>query len=56
MSSNCATDSACDVQVTDGTLQYWVGNELVKTVAPQTKGEIRKKYADGTAPTRARSV
>ncbi len=56
MSSNCATDSACDVQVTDGTLQYWVGNELVKTVARQTKGEIRKKHADGTAPTRARSA
>ena len=46
--------NACDVLVTDGTLQYWVGNELVKTVARQTKGEIRKKYADGTAPTRAR--
>jgi transposase InsO family protein len=46
--------SACDVLVTDGTLQYWVGNELVKTVARQTKGEIRKKHADGTAPTRAR--
>ena len=30
------------------------GNELVKTVARQTKGEIRKKHADGTAPTRAR--
>jgi transposase InsO family protein len=48
--------SACDVLVTDGTLQYWVGNELVKTVARQTKGEIRKKHADGTAPTRAGSV
>ena len=47
--------SACDVLVADGTLQYWVGNELVKTVARQTKGEIRKKHADGTAPTRARS-
>ena len=46
--------SACDVLVTDGTLQYWVGNELVKTVARQTKGEIRKKHADGTAPTRGR--
>jgi transposase InsO family protein len=48
--------NACDVLVTDGTLQYWVGNELVKTVARQTTGEIRKKHADGTAPTRARSV
>ena len=44
------------VLVTDGTLQYWVGNDLVKTVARQTKGEIRKKHADGTAPTRARSA
>ena len=43
--------SACDVLVTEGTLQYWVGSELVKTVARQTKGEIRKKHADGTAPT-----
>jgi len=48
--------SACDVLVTDGTLQYWVGNELVKTVARQTKGEIRKKHADGTAPSRTRSA
>jgi transposase InsO family protein len=48
--------SACDVLVTDGTLQYWVGNELVKTVARETKGEIRKKHADGTAPTRGKSV
>jgi transposase InsO family protein len=47
--------SACDVLVTDGTLQYWVGNELVKTVARETEGEIRKKHADGTAPTKARS-
>jgi hypothetical protein len=31
-----------------------VGNELVKTAARETKGEIRKKHADGTAPTRAR--
>jgi hypothetical protein len=47
--------SACDVLVTDGTLQYWVGNELVKTVARETKGEIRKKHADGTAPQRGRA-
>ena len=46
---------ACDVLVTDGTLQLWVGDELVKTVARETKGEIRKKHADGTAPTRGRS-
>src|SRR5579864_4401628 len=47
--------SARDVLVTDGTLQFWVGNELLKTVARETQGEIRKKHADGTAPTR-RSV
>jgi transposase InsO family protein len=47
--------SACDVLVTDGTLQLWVGNELVKTVARETKGVIRKKHADGTAPPRWKS-
>ena len=42
--------SACDVLVTDGVLQFWVGNELLKTVARTGKGgEVRKKHADGTA-------
>jgi transposase InsO family protein len=45
--------SACDVLVTDGVLQFWVGNELLKTVARTGKGgEVRKKHADGTAPRR----
>ena len=45
--------SACDVLVTDGVLQFWVGNELLKTVARSGKGgEVRKKHADGTAPRR----
>jgi len=42
--------SPCDVLVTDGLLQFWVGNELLKTVARTSKGEIRKKHAQGTAP------
>jgi transposase InsO family protein len=41
--------SACNVLVTDSVLQFWVGNELLKTVAPTTTGEIRKKRAGGTA-------
>ena len=39
--------SACDVLVTDKLLQFWVGNELLKTVARTTTGEIRKKHAAG---------
>ena len=43
--------SACDVLVTDGVLQFWVGNELLKTAVRTGKaGEVRKKHADGTAP------
>jgi transposase InsO family protein len=42
--------SACDVLVTDQVLQCWVGNELLKTVARSSRGEIRKKHAEGTAP------
>ena len=41
--------SACDVLVTDGVLQFWVGSELLKTVARTSLGEIRKKRANGTA-------
>src|SRR5437667_2530993 len=40
--------NACDVLVTDGLLQFWVGNELLKTVARTSVGEIRKKHADRT--------
>ena len=40
--------SPCDVLVTDGLLQFWVGNELLKTVARSSVGEIRKKHADST--------
>ena len=39
--------STCDVLVSDGLFQFWVGNELLKTVARITPGaEIRKKHAE----------
>ena len=44
--------SACNVLVTDGVLQFWVGNELLKTVARTSRGEVRNKNALGTAPRR----
>ncbi len=44
--------SACEVLVTDGLLQFWVGNELLKTVVRTSKGNVRKLHADGTAPRR----
>lgn len=44
--------SACDVLVTDGLLQFWVGNELLKTVARTSSGQVRKLHADGAAPRR----
>ena len=38
---------SCDVLVTDGLFQFWVGNELLRTVARATPGaEIRKKHAE----------
>jgi transposase InsO family protein len=40
----------CDVLVTPGLFQFWVGNELLKTVARTKSGEVRKKHAEGTAP------
>ena len=42
--------SACDVLVTHGLLQFWVGSELLKTVARISKGPVRKLHAYGTAP------
>ena len=41
--------SACDVLVSDKLLQFSVGNELLKTVARTSTGEIRNKHAGGTA-------
>jgi hypothetical protein len=43
--------STCDVLVTAGLFQFWVGNELLRTVARATPGaEIRKKHAEHKAP------
>jgi transposase InsO family protein len=42
--------SACNVLVSEALLQFWVGNELLKTVARTGRGEIRKKNASGTSP------
>ena len=42
--------SACDVLVTDGLLQFWVGNELLKTVARTSNGPVRKLHVSGSAP------
>ncbi len=39
--------SRCDVLVTDTVLQFWIGNQLLKTVARTSKGEIRKKRPQG---------
>jgi Integrase core domain len=44
--------SACDILVRDGTLQFWVGSQLVKSEVRATKGVIRKKNAEGQAPRR----
>jgi len=44
--------TGCDVLVTPNLLQFWIGNELVKTVPRTRNGEIRKKHAAGTAPRR----
>lgn len=35
----------CDVHVTEELLQFWVGNELLKTVTRTSRGEVRKKRA-----------
>ena len=40
--------SGCDILVTDQLLQFWIGHDLVKTVARTRSGQIRKKNAAGT--------
>ena len=42
----------CDVLVTDGLFQFWVGNELLKTVARSKPGPVRKKHAEHTTAER----
>jgi transposase InsO family protein len=40
----------CDVLVTDKVLQFWAGDELLKTVTRTSSGDIRKKNAQGSRP------
>lgn len=44
--------SACDVLVSDGLLQFWIGDQLVKAAARTDPRPIRKKRAAGTSPRR----
>ena len=44
------TDVAAEWRVSGGLFQFWVGNELLKTVARTGSGPIRKKNASGTSP------
>jgi transposase InsO family protein len=37
----------CDVLVGEATLQFWIGEELLKTVTRSSTGEVRKKHAQG---------
>jgi hypothetical protein len=42
--------SPCDVSVTGDLLQFWVGNQLVKTAACNSDRPIRNKHAAGNGP------
>lgn len=42
--------SACNVLVGDKVLQFWIGDQLLKTVARSGSDQVRKKNASGTAP------
>jgi transposase InsO family protein len=38
----------CDVLVSDQLLQFWIDDELLKTVTRTSTGEVRKKHAQGS--------
>jgi transposase InsO family protein len=40
----------CDVLITDQLLQFWIGEELLKTTTRTSTGEVRKKHAQGSRP------
>jgi len=40
----------CDVLVSDQILQFWIGEQLLKTVTRTRSGEVRKKHAQGSRP------
>jgi hypothetical protein len=35
----------CDVHVDGGLLRFWIGDEVVKTAARTSRGEVRNKRA-----------
>jgi hypothetical protein len=39
--------SRCDVLVTNQLMQFWIGDDLLKTVPRARQGEVRKKRASG---------
>ena len=43
--SQAAAGHPVDVHVTDRVIQVWDGNQLLKTVARTSSGEVRKKKA-----------
>jgi transposase InsO family protein len=43
-------EQRCDVLVTNQLLQFWIGDELLKTVTRTSTGEVRKKHAQGARP------
>ncbi len=46
----------CDVHVTKDILQFWIGNELLRTVPRQGTGPIRNKQPLGGATTKTRTA
>ena len=43
--SDARAGKSVDVHVTDRVIQVWDGNQLLKTAARTTTGEVRKKRA-----------
>jgi transposase InsO family protein len=46
----------CDVHVTEDTLQFWIGNELLRTVRRDSTGPVRNKRPLGGALTKTRTT
>ena len=46
----------CDVLVGPDTLQFWIGNELLRTVRRTSSGPVRKKRPEGGALTKTRQA
>jgi hypothetical protein len=40
----------CDVLVGDQLLQFWIGEELMKTVTRTSSRQVREKHAQGSRP------